>query len=139
MFIYNLTLVGLGWIIQSTQGSKFKTLYSFSMFSFEGFFLFSMTIFLFSLAGVPPFMGFFNKLYLMSFMVNSCFFIFYPLLLILLLIGLYFYVQNIRFLHSTNYSRLNLPFLFNVRITISLNYYLILLIFFITVWFQIYR
>lgn len=129
MFIYNLTLIGIGWILQSTHCLRIKTLHSFGAFSFEGFYLFSLTIFLFSLAGVPPFMGFFNKLYLMSFLVNNSFFLFYSILVVLLLIGLYFYMQNLRFLHSTNYKRVQKPFLLNLRLSIGLCYYLIVLVF----------
>ena len=54
------------------------------------------------MAGVPPFIGFFSKLFIITLLINSSFFLFYSLFFVLLLIGLYFYVQNLRFLHSTN-------------------------------------
>ncbi len=126
MIIYNITLLGLFWMMTSILNLRFKSLYSFNMFSFDSFYLFFFTIFLFSLAGVPPFMGFFNKLYLINIITNNSFYILYTFLFIILLVGLYFYMQNLRFLHSTNYNDNMKPFLNNDKTIFALYYYLIL-------------
>lgn len=125
--IYNLTLVGFFWIFTSFLNSNLKTLYSLNMFSFDSFFLFFITLFLFSLAGVPPFIGFFNKLYLMNLISHNKFFLFNTLFLIILIFGLYFYMQNIRFLHSTNYNKSSKPFFKLEKNSIGLYYYLLTL------------
>ena len=127
--VYNLTLLGLFWILVSFINSRLKTLYSFNMFSFDSFFIFFITIFLFSLAGVPPFMGFFNKLYLLNLVSQNKFFLLNFLLLIILMFGLYFYMQNLRFIHSTNFRSIGKPYLVNERAVVNLYYYLLVISF----------
>lgn len=127
MIFYNLTLLGFFWILNSSLVTNLKTLYSLNLFSFNSFYVFFLTIFIFSLAGVPPFTGFLNKLFIFNTLIQDGFFLLYTLLLILLLVGLYFYMQNLRFLHSTNYEHVRKPFLRNERIPLSLYYYLIIL------------
>ncbi len=102
MFIYNLSVIGLFWVFFSFVNSDIKTLYSFSLFSFDSFHLFFITILIFSLAGVPPFVGFFSKLFLLNILINKNLYYLYFLLFVIILVGLYFYVQNVRFLHSSN-------------------------------------
>ena len=109
----------------SFYNNSFKTLYSFNIFSFESSYLFFLTVFLFSLAGVPPFIGFFSKIYLMNLLVDQSFFLLYSVFIVLLIFGLYFYMQNLRFLHSTNYKNNFKPFLRNERRSLLMNYYLI--------------
>ena len=131
MFVYNLTLIGFFWILMSFYNSSFKTLYSFNVFSFESSYLLFLTIFLFSLAGVPPFIGFFSKVYLLNMLVEQSFFLLYSIFIVLLIFGLYFYMQNLRFLHSTNYQNNFKPFLINERRSFTLFYYLLFLSFFL--------
>ena len=131
MFLYNLTLIGFFWILMSFCNNNFKTIYSFNIFSFESSYLFFLTIFLFSLAGLPPFMGFFSKIYLLNLLIEQSFFLLYSIFIVLLIFGLYFYMQNLRFLHSTNYKNTFKPFLKNERKPFSLFYYLILWSFFL--------
>jgi NADH-quinone oxidoreductase subunit N len=131
MFLYNMTLIGFFWILMSFYNSAFKTLHSFNIFSFESSYLFFITVFLFSLAGVPPFMGFFSKVYLLNLLVDQSFFLLYSIFIVLLIFGLYFYMQNLRFLHSTNHQNNFKPFLRNERKPISLFYYLLLWTFFL--------
>lgn len=104
MFIYNLSLTVLFWTLMSFINSNFKTLHSFMGFSLNTFYLFTTTILLFSMAGVPPFIGFFSKLFLIVLLTNSNFFLLYSLFFVTLFLGLYFYVQNIRFLHTSNHT-----------------------------------
>ena len=126
MIFYNLTLLGFFWIVNSSVITNLKTLYSLNTFSFNSFYLFFITVFLFSLAGVPPFTGFFNKLFLFNLIFQNGFFLFYSLFLIILLTSLYFYMQNLRFIHSTNYNFSYKPFLKVERNPIHLYYYLII-------------
>ena len=109
MFIYNTSLITLFWVLFTSVLTKFKTLQSFNGYSFNSFHLTSITILLFSMAGVPPFIGFFSKLFILTLLTNNSFFLLYSLFFVTLFIGLYFYVQNIRFLHSTNPSELDYP------------------------------
>jgi NADH-quinone oxidoreductase subunit N len=131
MFIYNFTLVGFFWLLMSFNNKTFKTLYSFNFFGFESSYLFFLTIFILSLAGVPPFMGFLSKIYLLNLLIDQSFFILYSVFIILLIFGLYFYVQNLRFLHSTNLKNNHKPFLRGERKILGLYYYLILWTFFL--------
>jgi NADH-quinone oxidoreductase subunit N len=126
MIFYNLTLLGFFWITNSSIILNVKTLYSLNTFSFNSFYLFFITVFLFSLAGVPPFTGFFNKLFIFNLIFQNGFFLLYTLLIIILLVGLYFYMQNLRFLHSTNYNYSYKPFLGVERHSLSLHYYLVI-------------
>jgi len=120
LFLYNITLISLFLIIFSSINKKNKTLYSFNKLNLNSFKMLLFTIILFSLAGVPPFIGFFSKLFILNLLLNFNLFIFYFLFFILLLLGLYFYVQTIRFVHSSNYkSETNITFLY----TELTNYY----------------
>ena len=123
MFLYNTSLILLFWTLFNVILTKFKTLHSFNSFNFTSFSLLTLTILLFSMAGVPPFVGFFSKLFILTLLTNNSFFLLYFLFFAILLIGLYFYIQNIRFLHSTNPSDIATPFLFNEKITISYYYF----------------
>jgi NADH-quinone oxidoreductase subunit N len=127
MIFYNLTLLGFFWVTNSNIIITLKTLYSLNLFSFNSFYIFFLTIFLFSLAGVPPFTGFLNKLFIFDILAQDGFFTLYSFLIILLLVGLYFYMQNLRFLHSTNHNYIYKPFMVNDRVSINLHYYLIIL------------
>lgn len=115
----------------SFNNKTFKTLYSFNIFGFESSYLFFLTVFILSLAGVPPFMGFLSKVYLLNLLVEQSFFSLYSVFIILLIFGLYFYVQNLRFLHSTNLKNNFKPFLKGERKILGLHYYLIIWSFFL--------
>jgi len=110
MFLYNISLISLFWSILNTISVNTKTLYSLNEFSFNSFATLNLTILLFSMAGVPPFVGFFSKLFIMLLLLNNNFFILYFFFFILIFLGLYFYIQNIKFLYSTNLQTSNLPF-----------------------------
>ena len=126
MFIYNCTLVSIFFILMSSLVSNFKTLYSFSNYSFDSFLLLSLSIFIFSLAGVPPFIGFFSKIFLLNVLSNSNFTLLYFLLFIILFLGLYFYIQNLRFLHTTNQGYSSNTYVSNERKSIGTHYYLLM-------------
>ena len=118
--------------------SNFKTLHSFTGFSLNPFYLFTVTVLLFSMAGVPPFIGFFSKLFLIVLLTNSNFFLLYSIFFITLFLGLYFYVQNIRFLHTTNHSTVSYIYTpsFNERSNITYYYISITILLFIILGFS---
>lgn len=104
MFVYNLSLILVFWILSSIFISSNKTLNSLAGFNLHSSSLFIISITLFSIAGVPPFTGFLTKLFLINLLLNQKLAYLYFLLFIILFIGLYFYIQNMRFLHSSDYS-----------------------------------
>ena len=77
MFIYNLSLIIIFWTLHQFISFNFKTLFSFADLKFNFYFVTSITITLFSIAGVPPFLGFFSKLLILLILINSNFFFFY--------------------------------------------------------------
>ena len=123
MFVYNISLIIIFWTLFQFVSFNFKTIYSFSDLKFNFYFVTALSVTLFSIAGVPPFLGFFSKLLILIVLVNSGFFFFYIFFFGLLFFGLYFYLQNIRFLYSTGVSELNYSYNFNIRIS-SLYFYL---------------
>jgi NADH:ubiquinone oxidoreductase subunit 2 (subunit N) len=127
MFVYNISLTILFWSILNLISSNFKTLHFFSGFSLNPFYLFTVTVLLFSMAGVPPFVGFFSKLFLIILLTSSNFFLLYSIFFITLFLGLYFYVQNIRFLHTTNLTS------FDYQYTPSVNERSVILFFYISI------
>jgi NADH-quinone oxidoreductase subunit N len=122
MFIYNISLICIFWTLHQFISTKFITLFSFSDLKFNFYFVTLITIILFSIAGVPPFIGFFSKILLLILLSNSNFFFFYIFFFGLLFFGLYFYLQNIRFLYSTGFSKINYSFS-NSRLRISILYF----------------
>jgi hypothetical protein len=122
MFIYNVSLVIIFWTLFQFISFNFKTIYSFSDLKFNFYFVTALSITLFSMAGVPPFLGFFSKLLILILLLNSGFFFFYIFFFGLLFFGLYFYLQNIRFLYSTGLGEINYAHTYNIRIS-SLYFY----------------
>lgn len=131
MFLYNTTLIIFFWSILLNITTKLKTLYSFSQYSFDSASLFFITICLFSMAGVPPFVGFFSKLFILNIILNTNLLTLYFFLFILLLVGLYFYMQNLRFLHTSNKNSNDKPYLINERVPLSYYYFSITFMFFV--------
>lgn len=129
MFVYNLSLISFFWSIFSFISIRLKTLYTFSEFTQNSFIVLNMSILLFSMAGVPPFIGFFSKVFIMILVINNFYFLFYFLFFLLLFLGLYFYMQNIRFLHSTNYRAHYTPSVGNERIALPVLYFVVTLLF----------
>lgn len=86
------------------MNTNIKTLHSLSSVGSGAFFSNALAIALFSMAGVPPFWGFFTKVFVFDLLADTYFFIFYPITFTLLFVGLYFYIQNIRFLYGARRS-----------------------------------
>jgi len=115
MFIYNTTLILFFWTLFAFTLTELKSLQSLSNMGLNAFITTLLTVLLLSMAGIPPFIGFFSKLFVITLLLHSQFLLFYPLLFTVFLLGIYFYIQNIRFLHSTNIGVVNSQFLFNER------------------------
>ncbi len=115
MFIYNFSLIIIFWTLHQFISFNFKTIYSFSDIKFNFYFATLISIVIFSIAGVPPFLGFFSKLLILLSLINSSFFFFYIFFFGLLFFGLYFYLQNIRFLYTTGTSKISYTDVFNLR------------------------
>jgi len=122
MFIYNISLLIVFWTLYHFVSFNFKTIYSFNDFKFNFFYTSIISITFFSLAGVPPFIGFFSKILILLLLINSNFTLLYYFFFALLFFGLYFYLQNIRFLHTTSNTQINYAFNNNMRVVYS--YYL---------------
>jgi NADH:ubiquinone oxidoreductase subunit 2 (subunit N) len=138
MFVYNISLLIIFWTLKQFISFNFKTIYSFSDLKFNFFFLSTTTVVLFSIAGVPPFVGFFSKLLILLNLLNANFFFFFIFFFALLFFGLYFYLQNIRYLYSTGTNKLNYAHEINIRIstlfiflTFSLTFFLIFGVFYL--------
>lgn len=116
LFIYNMSIFIIFWILQQFISFNFKTIYSFNDLKLNFFFISSLTIIFLSLAGVPPFIGFFSKILILVSLINSNFFFFYFFFFILLFLALYFYLQNLRYLHSTSLKQINYSFEYNLRL-----------------------
>jgi NADH:ubiquinone oxidoreductase subunit 2 (subunit N) len=101
MFIYNISIYVVFFTLFQFVYSVLKTIQSFTILGLTNFFNKVLVLVLFSMAGVPPFWGFFSKIFILILVCNSHFFILFPFFFLLLFIGLYFYIQNIRFLNST--------------------------------------
>ena len=120
--VYNFTLAFLFWVMLSVLTLKLKTLYAFNNFSFSSYNVFLITVILFSVSGVPPFAGFFTKLLVFILNIANSFFLFYTLFFVIVFLSLYFYIQNIRFLHSTNYQTNQVPYVGNERLILVFFY-----------------
>lgn len=120
--IYNLTLLIFLYLNTIILIFNQKTLYSFNNLSLTSYYLFLITILLFSIAGVPPFLGFFSKVIILIITFINNFFLLYYILFLILFIGLYFYMQNIRFIHSTFTKSLFTPYLYNEKLIIIFYY-----------------
>lgn len=131
-FIYNLSLLILFSTLFQLTNNNFKTLYSLTGLGSTNVFTKALLVSLFSMAGVPPFLGFFSKLFVLLLLFNSTFFLLFPFFFILLFAGLYFYTQNIRFLNSTSQAQTQYVINLNLRLLPFYFYILYPTIFFLT-------
>lgn len=122
MWIYNSSLYIIFFTFYQFKNADAKTLFSFLNLGATHFFTKIISISLFSMAGVPPFWGFFAKLFIFTLVRSSYFFSLYPFFFLILFIGLYFYIQNIRLLNSTAGSDFQAIIELNARV-VPLYYY----------------
>ena len=131
IFVYNLSLFLIFSTLTQCVNTNFKTIYSFSDFKYNFFFTTLCAVSLFSIAGVPPFIGFFSKILILVALINSNFFFFYSFFFMLLFFGLYFYLQNIRFLYSTGSRHITYSFLKHLRLSTLYVYNTLFIVFFV--------
>lgn len=132
MLIYNLALYLVFSTLFQSVTLNYKTLYSFLDLGSSNFFSKVLIVSFFSMAGVPPFWGFFSKVFIFTLLCNSNFFFLFPFFFVLLFIGLYFYIQNIRFLNSTASSNFTPITDLTVRNVVSYYYFSLFLCFVLT-------
>jgi NADH:ubiquinone oxidoreductase subunit 2 (subunit N) len=132
LLTYNLSLFIFFWTLQQFINTNFKTIYSFNDLRLNFFFTTILTLILFSIAGIPPLIGFFSKILILLLLLNSNFFFLYIYFFGLLFFGLYFYVQNIKFLYSIGKGKIDYSYYEFLR-KISIYYmFSFLLIFLLT-------
>jgi NADH:ubiquinone oxidoreductase subunit 2 (subunit N) len=80
------------------------------------------------MAGVPPFIGFFTKLFVFLSFLNKSFFFLVFYFTPIILLSLYFYMQNIRFIYTLCFSKNYTPssFLTSRYINIYYTYFAVL-------------
>lgn len=132
MLIYNLTSFVLFTTCLQLSNVSFRTLFSFSNLGLSNIFTKILCLTLLSLAGVPPLAGFFSKTFLLVLLAHSYFFLLFPPFFALLFTGLYFYIQNLRFLNSSSAPLASSPVELGAKNS-SFYFYLALPILFFTV------
>ncbi len=123
-------------IILLCNVSKFKSLNQFKEFNSYSFILYSLIFSLLSMAGVPPLLGFTGKFIAMLFSAFKAQYLIIILMLVLNIFGMYFYIQNLRFVvnktktsilnYKNYYVNLNLNIILNITILNFLNFFGIL-------------
>lgn len=130
MSIYNISMISIFWLILNLLIIKKKTIFSFIYLKFNFFYNFMLLVTLLSIAGVPPFIGFFSKLLILLILTSSNFFILYFFFFILLFQGLYFYLQNLKFLNSNTNLSSNFQYLNQQKNSIFFLYFIIIFLYF---------
>jgi NADH:ubiquinone oxidoreductase subunit 2 (subunit N) len=97
LFFYNLILIILFILIWSSSAVLVKTINNFKEFNNNTYKRYTFIILLFSIAGIPPFVGFFFKLNLIAIVSLSSFLLLWILFFFFFAI-LFFYLQNIKYL-----------------------------------------
>lgn len=116
--------------------SKLKSLNQFKEFNSYNFLLYSLVFSLLSMAGIPPLLGFTGKFISMLFSVFKSQYFIVLFMLILNIFGMYFYIQNLRFVinknkssilsYKTYYVNINYNIVLNLVILNFLNFFGIL-------------
>ena len=104
VLIYNMSSLLLFFTLIQVSDRNIKTLFSFSYLNVSNIYTKFLSLVMLSLAGVPPLLGFFSKVFIFILVSSAQLISLFIPLFILLFGGLYFYVQNLRFLNSTNAS-----------------------------------
>lgn len=114
LIVYNLTLLVF---FISLSYFNFNLISNFTVLNTAKYSFFLISVFfitLSSLGGVPPFAGFFFKVFVLVKLAYINWFILILLLLPILMLSLYFYLQNVRhFLTHKNFFFLHINFSFN--------------------------
>lgn len=95
--VYNLSLMSIFYIIWTASSYKLKTISGLKFFNSDSFKKTTLMLLIFSIAGIPPLLGFFTKVNLISIIGYSSF-ILLMAMFPFLFAALYFYLQNIKYL-----------------------------------------
>ena len=101
LLIYNAAILLFFNTLFQYNTASFKTLNSLAKFNTHNSTSKILIIVFFSMAGVPPFVGFFSKVLIFVLLTNSSYFILFCFFFPITFLGLYFYIQNIRFLNTS--------------------------------------
>ena len=138
MAVYNLSLLVVFAVLFQLQNVHMKTTYSFNDLSAGGSYVKMLIMSFFSIAGVPPFVGFFSKTFVFILLASSNFALGFPFFFSILFIGLYFYIQNIRFLNASNVSNFQPVFELYIRVAPSFLYLTFSICFFLVKSFKLF-
>lgn len=96
MSVYNLALALFFITLNQVTNSGLTTTFALYQIPQGTSLSKSLLVSFFSMAGIPPFLGFFSKIAIFVIIANLYLFILFPLFFLLLFSGLYFYIQNVR-------------------------------------------
>lgn len=123
IFIYNLSLLPIFAVLLQLNISNVKTINFLNTLGFNYTLTKFLMISFLSAAGIPPFLGFFSKIFIFILLCNTYLSVFFIIFIILLFTGLYFYMQNIRFLNTSNLQNMGNVFEKNIRVVPSFYYF----------------
>lgn len=115
LLIYNITVLVLFSTLARFHSSQLKTIHSLAKFTTNENVSKILLVVFFSMAGVPPFVGFFSKVLIFILLTTSNYFLIFCFFLPTIFLGLYFYMQNIRFLNSSRASNTPHQHFFQLR------------------------
>jgi NADH-quinone oxidoreductase subunit N len=103
--------------------SKFKSLNQFKEFNSYNFLMYTLVFSLLSMAGIPPLLGFTGKFLAILFLTLKSQYILIIIVTVLNIFGMYFYIQNLRFVvKKTKSSILNYKnYYININYSLTLN------------------
>ena len=95
---YNIAIIKFLFILTRNNHQLSITTLNFFYLVNDRFFLNYLLVLLLNISGVPPFIGFFLKISLLSFLNNSFFIFLFFYFFIFLFLSLWFYLKNVKFL-----------------------------------------
>jgi len=125
--VYVLLLTFLFTIFFIFDFRLFRSLNEYKFFKGPAFFSSTLIVTFFSLAGVPPFLGFFAKLLLFAAIFYTSNFFYFLLFIFLNLFFIFFYIQNVRFLVGK--TQKNIYFYKNFRVFMNFGLISLLVLF----------
>lgn len=120
VFVYTILLFFFFTVFFLFDFRIFRTLSEYKFFKTSGFFNTTLIVIFFSLAGVPPFLGFFSKFLLFAGVFISSNFFLFVFFIFLNLFFIFFYIQNVRFLFSKTNKNIYIYQQFKVYLNFSL-------------------
>lgn len=130
IMVYLLLTLGLFSSILIIADKSYSTLNKFKLIQNYYFLFIFILLFLLSLAGVPPLLGFLGKFLLyIQLLAYKSYFLFFIFLLFNVFV-LYFYIQNVRFMISKNTNKITTSFFLTNYLYDSIFLFLIAIMFF---------